>query len=350
MGELSLRRQTVKFIYKSIALFCLFTSCVGCNMEENQKDVPLPTFDVSIEMHENIFVFDNCDGSTAKDGSELNEIIVFDSDKQKLLYRYVFDKNLSLYEVAYDYETDKNNIYVIFGDGRTAKLDVTSGKMSEIKNIELIREPEDLVIFNNEVWVSPNYPGFKNTPVKYFVYTPATDSYRYEELPEGILLNATPFKMDDKVFLPLYMDEAEIYNYTDKKKLDISSLDNSVKCSWYDYYNGFLVADSIDEVFIYKIKSIVPKLEVNKLLNIKEIRVQGVYETEKYLFVYGIDPEKRSFLVYAKDNYRLKKSISLNMQSSFSNYVRDGFFYCVKGDTHSIYKINLEDFSMKVIE
>ena len=61
-------------------------------------------------------------------------------------------------------------------------------------------------------------------------------------------------------------------------------------------------------------------------------------------------PDKRCFIAYAKDDYKLSKTILLYDQSSFSNYVRDGYFYCVKGDTHGVYKINLEDFSVTVIE
>ena len=340
----------MKVLYKLIILLCLLT---GCNPEQNQEKIALPSFDVSIEMHENVLVFDNNDGYDDTTGNELNEIVLFDVNQQKKLYNFIFDKKLAIYKIAYNYETDKNNIYVVFLDGRAAKLNVLTGKMSEFDNINLIAAPESLTIFNNEVWISPNYPGFENRPVKYFVYTPATDTYRYEELPEGILSRAKPFKMDNNLYIPLYFggDNAKIYNYTSQKELDISALDNSLQYSWHDYYNGFLASDSIDNVTIYKVKSTVPKLDVTKLFDIKEkFRALGIHETSKYLFVYGRFPDKRCFIAYAKDDYKLSKTISLYDQSSFSNYVRDGYFYCVKGDTHGVYKINLEDFSVTVIE
>ena len=343
----------MKILYKLIILLCLLTGCIGCNPEQNQEKIALPSFDVSIEMHENVLVFDNNDGYDDTTGNELNEIVLFDVNQQKKLYNFIFDKKLAIYKIAYNYETDKNNIYVVFLDGRTAKLNVLTGKMNEFENIHLIACPENLTIFNNEVWISPNYPGFENRPVKYFVYTPATDTSRYEELPEGILSIAKPFKMDNNLYIPLYFggDNAKIYNYTSQKELDISALDNSLQYSWHDYYNGFLASDSIDNVTIYKVKSTVPKLDVTKLFDIKEkFRALGIHETSKYLFVYGRFPDKRCFIAYAKDDYKLSKTILLYDQSSFSNYVRDGYFYCVKGDTHGVYKINLEDFSVTVIE
>ena len=343
----------MKILYKLITLLCLLTGCIGCNPEQNQEKIALPSFDVSIEMHENVLVFDNNDGYDDTTGNELNEIVLFDVNQQKKLYNFIFDKKLAIYKIAYNYETDKNNIYVVFLDGRAAKLNVLTGKMNEFENIQLIACPEDLTIFNNEVWISPNYPGFENRPVKYFVYTPATDTSRYEELPEGILSRAKPFKMDNNLYIPLYFggDNAKIYNYTSQKELDISALDNSLQYSWHDYYNGFLASDSIDNVTIYKVKSTVPKLDVTKLFDIKEkFRALGIHETSKYLFVYGRFPDKRCFIAYAKDDYKLSKTISLYDQSSFSNYVRDGYFYCVKGDTHGVYKISLEDFSVTVIE
>ena len=343
----------MKILYKLITLLCLLTGCIGCNPEQNQEKIALPSFDVSIEMNENVLVFDNNDGYDDTTGNELNEIVLFDVNQQKKLYNFIFDKKLAIYKIAYNYETDKNNIYVVFLDGRAAKLNVLTGKMNEFENIQLIACPEDLTIFNNEVWISPNYPGFENRPVKYFVYTPATDTSRYEELPEGILSRAKPFKMDNNLYIPLYFggDNAKIYNYTSQKELDISALDNSLQYSWHDYYNGFLASDSIDNVTIYKVKSTVPKLDVTKLFDIKEkFRALGIHETSKYLFVYGRFPDKRCFIAYAKDDYKLSKTISLYDQSSFSNYVRDGYFYCVKGDTHGVYKISLEDFSVTVIE
>ena len=343
----------MKILYKLITLLWLFTGCIGCNPEQNQEKTPLPSFDVSIEMHENVLVFDNNDGYDDTTGNELNEIVLFDVNQQKKLYNFIFDKKLAIYKIAYNYETDKNNIYVVFLDGRAAKLNVLTGKMNEFENIQLIACPENLTIFNNEVWISPNYPGFENRPVKYFVYTPAIDTSRYEELPEGILSIAKPFKMDNNLYIPLYFggDNAKIYNYTSQKELDISALDNSLQYSWHDYYNGFLASDSIDNVTIYKVKSTVPKLDVTKLFDIKEkFRALGIYENSNYLFVYGRFPDKRCFLAYAKDDYKLSKTILLYDQSSFSNYVRNGYFYCVKGDTHGVYKISLEDFSVTEIE
>lgn len=343
----------MKVLYKLITLLCLLTGCIGCNPEQNQEKIALPSFDVSIEMHENVLVFDNNDGYDNTNENELNEIVLFDVDKSRVLYKYSFDKELRIYKIAYDYKTDKNNIYVLFLDGRVAKLNVATGKMNEFENIQLIARPGNLTIFNDEVWISPNYPGFENRPVKYFVYTPATDTSRYEELPEGILSRAKPFKMDNNLYIPLYFGggNAQIYNYTSQKELDISTLDNSIQYSWHDYYNGFLASDSIDSVTIYKVKSTVPKLDGTKLFNIKEkFRALGIYENSNYLFVYGRFPDKRCFLAYAKDNYELSKTILLYDQGSFFNYVRDGYFYCVKGDTHGVYKINLEDFSVTVIE
>ena len=350
----------MKVLYKLIILLCLLTGCIGCNPEQNQEKIALPSFDVSIEMHENVLVFDNNDGYDDTTGNELNEIVLFDVDKSKILYKYSFDKELRIYKIAYDYSTDKNNIYVLFLDGRVAKLNVATGKMIEIENIGLTREPDGFTIFNNEVWISPNYPGAENCPVKYFVYAPATDTSRYEELPEGILLRATPFEKDGNIFLPLSMDNPKIYNYTTKENLDISSLDDSVKYDgWHDYYNGFLASthfeydNQIDSPLfftdIYKVKTTTPKLEVDKILELKNERVCGIYETENYLFVYG-QIDFMTFSIYDKIKYEEKKELPLNTMYSSSNYVRDGYFYCVKEDTHGVYKISLEDFSVTVIE
>ena len=350
----------MKILYKLITLLWLFTGCIGCNLEQNQEKTPLPSFDVSIEMHENVLVFDNSGSNEDSNGNELNEIVVFDSAKSDILYKYSFVLELRIYEIGYDYKTDKNNIYIIFCDGRIAKLNVATGKMNEFDNIDLIAKPESLIFFNDEVWISPNYPGFENCPVKYFVYTPATDTSRYEDLPEGVLLDTTPFNMDDSVYLPLYMDNPKIYNYTTKENLDISALDKSIKYDgWHDYYNGFLAStyfrydNQIDSLLfftdIYKVKTTTPKLEVDKILELKNERVCGIYETENYLFVYG-QIDFMTFSIYDKIKYEQKKELPLNTMYSSSNYVRDGYFYCVKEDTHGVYKISLEDFSVTVIE
>lgn len=350
----------MKVLYKLIILLCLLTGCIGCNPEQNQEKIALPSFDVSIEMHENVLVFDNSGSNEDSNGNELNEIVVFDSAKSDILYKYSFVLELRIYEIGYDYKTDKNNIYIIFCDGRIAKLNVATGKMNEFDNIDLIAKPESLIFFNDEVWISPNYPGFENCPVKYFVYTPATDTSRYEDLPEGVLLDTTPFNMDDSVYLPLYMDNPKIYNYTTKENLDISALDKSIKYDgWHDYYNGFLAStyfrydNQIDSLLfftdIYKVKTTTPKLEVDKILELKNERVCGIYETENYLFVYG-QIDFMTFSIYDKIKYEQKKELPLNTMYSSSNYVRDGYFYCVKEDTHGVYKISLEDFSVTVIE
>ena len=350
----------MKNIFKLSVLLIMSVFFIGCNPEQNQEKIALPSFDVSIEMHENVLVFDNNDGYDDTTGNELNEIVLFDVDKSKILYKYSFDKELRIYKIAYDYNTDKNNIYVLFLDGRVAKLNVATGKMIEIENIGLTREPDGFTIFNNEVWISPNYPGAENCPVKYFVYAPATDTSRYEELPEGILLRATPFEKDGNIFLPLSMDNPKIYNYTIKENLDISALDKSIKYDgWHDYYNDFLASThyeydnqsdrSLFFTDIYKVKTTTPKLEVDKILELKNERVCGIYETENYLFVYG-QIDFMTFSIYDKIKYEEKKELPLNTMYSSSNYVRDGYFYCVKEDTHGVYKISLEDFSVTVIE
>ena len=51
-----------------------------------------------------------------------------------------------------------------------------------------------------------------------------------------------------------------------------------------------------------------------------------------------------------RNTYEIKGNIPLETENLTSNYVCDGYFYCVKGDTHGVYKISLEDFSVTVIE
>ena len=79
----------MKILYKLIILLCLLT---GCNPEQNQGKIVLPSFVLSVEMHENVLVFDNNDGYDDTTGNELNEIVLFDVDKSKILYKYSFDK------------------------------------------------------------------------------------------------------------------------------------------------------------------------------------------------------------------------------------------------------------------
>ena len=341
----------MKVLYKLIILLCLLTSCA----DYETKETPLPTFDKQIQPNENILFFMN-----GIDNDNSNEVIAYDSEKSEIIYRYTFPRELVVYRMAYDWNTDKNNIYIMFLNGKTIKLNILTGKIFEFEDISLVREPDNFTIFNNEVWISPNHPGAENCPVKYFVYTPATDTSRYEDLPEGVLLDTTPFNMDDSVYLPLYMDNPKIYNYTTKENLDISALDKSIKYDgWHDYYNGFLAStyfrydNQIDSLLfftdIYKVKTTTPKLEVDKILELKNERVCGIYETENYLFVYG-QIDFMTFSIYDKIKYEQKKELPLNTMYSSSNYVRDGYFYCVKEDTHGVYKINLEDFSVTVIE
>ena len=343
----------MKVLYKLITLLCLLTSCA----DYETKEIPLPTFDKQIQPNENILFFMN-----GIDNNDSNEVIAFDSEKSEIIYRYTFPRELVIYRTAYDWNTDKNNIYIMFLNGRTIKLNILTGKIFEFENINLIREPDNFTIFNNEVWISPNHPGAENCPVKYFVYTPATDTSRYEELPEGILSNATPFEVDNNIYLPLYMSgkKAIIYNYTIKENLDISALGNNVRFSWHDYYNGFLTAawleynkeidTSILFTAIHKVKTTNPKLETDELFELKGKGIWGIYETEQFIFICTRESNGGMLEIRDRNTYEIKGNIPLETENLTSNYVCDGYFYCVKGDTHGVYKISLEDFSVTVIE
>ena len=164
------------------------------------------------------------------------------------------------------------------------------------------------------------------------------------------------------IYIPLYFggDNAKIYNYTSQKELDISELDNSLQYSWHDYYNGFLTAawleynkeidTSILFTAIHKVKATNPKLETDKLFELKGKGIWGIFETEQFLFICTRETNGGMLEIRDKNTYEIKRNIPLETENLTSNYVRDSYFYCVKGDTHGVYKISLEDFSVTVIE
>ena len=98
----------MKNIFKLSVLLIMSVFFIGCNLEQNQEKTPLPSFDVSVEMHENVLVFDNSGSNVDSNGNELNEIVLFDVDKSKILYKYSFDKELRIYKIAYKKEPRLN--------------------------------------------------------------------------------------------------------------------------------------------------------------------------------------------------------------------------------------------------
>ena len=327
------------FALLPVALFSLIISC----------EAPLSPFPSFKPMN----VDENTIFLTSRWDDNCHKIIAFDTKTETAIYTYKFPESI-IYDFFYDKSFDES-VYFLTLNGRIARLNPLTGKVQEL-HFELSRVAERFTYINNELWIAPCVPGFKDVPVTYAVYNAQTRKVRYETLPSGVIF-CEEYAGYEKgnTYISFYISQqpAEIYNITQKKGVDISCLDKENKCYFcIEFYDPYMVCVHWNEqqnqrntdVFHYSITDNV--LSVEKLFFADGFyNMNSLYQNDDVIVYVTTD----SFIAFdKKNNYREKARVPIDIKGEYSARHGDNI-YIIQAWTDKVYKYDMINLTCSLI-
>ena len=322
----------------------LFLTLICCCQDMTNE---LPTFD-PVTVNENTIVLANANVDYK------HQILLFDVSADKILYTYAFN-GISFCEIWFDFSFNEK-IFIDCADGRFIELDIPTGKTKEMEEVDF--QPWSVVFLEGYMWV------FRRQILQEGLLS---QGLRFSKEMESELMNFQEIlprgkntALDNHVYISyssIYSRENGIYDYTNKKKIDITEINPNDQCI--DVENNFLwMSYEIEnnnndtaEGFIndvYRIDSFEP-LVYQKIITTPsslDVLIFNVFENNKDVFLYC----RESIVIVDKQTKQITKQVLLpDAKYVGLAHCRNGFIWCCAEKSDGVYKFDMNDYSLKVI-
>ena len=336
--ETTMKSKIGFFALLPVALFSLIMSCEA-------PLSPFPSFK-PINVDENTIFL------TSRWDDNCHKIIAFDTKTETAIYTYKFPESI-ICDFFYDKSFDES-VYFLTVNGSIARLNPLTGKVQEL-HFELSRVAECFTYVNNELWIAPCVPGFKDVPVTYAVYNAQTRKIRYETLPGGeMYLTKFAGHNGNNVYVSLLysLGYSDIYNLTQKKFVDLSCFDKDyLYLDFYDPYllGTFVVSENNGErerrdVDLFRYSVIDNVLNVEKVFSTGGFfSVNSLYQNDDFITLLT----NKAIITFDKSGVE-KDRVSIKTKDTDSARHGDNI-YIIQAWTDKVYKYDMINLTCSLI-